>query len=261
MKRMLQTASRGAMIALIAATPVVAYAQDENATDEPTVAQQEEMAPEATDGATSDVATDDTAAPADTSENVATDESAADGEDAGTDVATDEPATGPITGEDGTETDMAADEAPTMDAVESGEQMAAEEPAKPVEGQITMQDADTVLAEDLLGATVYNGSDENVGDINDLIIGLNGDVKGVVIGVGGFLGLGEKHVAVEMAALDVIDQDGSPRLVTTASKADLEAAPAFVSAKQQASDAQQLEMESTNDTMGGTMGGTAQPTE
>ena len=246
MKRMLQTASRGAMIALIAATPVVAYAQAEQTnTEDPTVAQEQTVAPDTADGMGSDVSNDEVATPAEPAD------------DGATDMAQDGAAGEPMLGEESTSSDMASDDGAAMG---TGDQMAAEAPAKPVDGQITMQDADTVLAEDLLGATVYNNSDENVGDINDLIIGLNGDVKGVVIGVGGFLGIGEKDVAVEMAALDVIDQDGSPRLVTTASKTDLEAAPSFVSAAQQSAAAQQ-DMQSTNDTMTDGMGGTTQPTE
>lgn len=226
MKQMLQTASRGAMIAILAATPVVAYAQSEApATDDQMIQQ--------------------------TDEGAATETMPMDGSsDMAQDGAT--PEAGPLAPEN--ETDMVTDD--TMMS-EDGDQMAAEEPAKPVEGQIAMQDADTVLAEDLLGATVYNGADESVGDINDLIIGLDGTVEGVVIGVGGFLGLGEKNVAVEMASLDVVDNDGSPRLVTSASKADLEAADGFVSKADQAAAQQQVEMESS----GGTMGGTAQPTE
>ena len=133
----------------------------------------------------------------------------------------------------------------------------AEEPAKPVEGQITMQDQDTILADDLLGAAVYNGADEKVGDINDLIISLSGEVEGVVIGVGGFLGMGEKDVAVEMASLDVVRDDaGAPRLVTSATKADLESAPEFVTADEQAREAEALRMEEET-----TTGGSEAPVE
>lgn len=123
-----------------------------------------------------------------------------------------------------------------------GADMAADaEPAKPVEGQIAIQGQDTILADNLIGATVFNGADETVGSIDDLIIAMDGNVEGVVIGVGGFLGMGEKHVAVEMASLDMLnDGSGNPRLVTSATRADLEAAPEFVSAEsrqQEADDA------------------------
>lgn len=131
---------------------------------------------------------------------------------------------------------------------------AADAPAKPVEGQITLQEDGTMLADDLLGAPVYNQSDEKVGSINDLIIAMSGEVEGVVIGVGGFLGLGEKDVAVQMSTLDVVETEpGSPRLVTSATKTDLESAPEFVTSAQQAREAEALRMQ---DDTGGAGSGT-----
>src|SRR4030088_2832015 len=42
----------------------------------------------------------------------------------------------------------------------------------------------------MIGLNVYNDSNESIGSINDLLTDKTGAVKGVVIGVGGFLGLG-----------------------------------------------------------------------
>lgn len=111
----------------------------------------------------------------------------------------------------------------------------AEAPAKPVEGQIVMQSENTILAKDLIGRRVYSGADETVGDINDLIVNLDGSVEGVVIGVGGFLGMGEKKVAVEMSAINVSaePQTGNIRLVLSSTREDLEAAPEFRTAEEQ----------------------------
>src|SRR5262245_10401152 len=105
-------------------------------------------------------------------------------------------------------------------------------PAKPVEGQIVLQDQNSILASSLIGSTVYTPADETVGDINDVIVGLDGKIQGVVIGVGGFLGLGEKDVAVQMDKLTVQPQDANKsnvRLILNSTKADLEAAPEFKS--------------------------------
>jgi sporulation protein YlmC with PRC-barrel domain len=105
-------------------------------------------------------------------------------------------------------------------------------PAKPVEGQIVLQDQNSILASTLIGSTVYTPADETVGDINDVIVGLDGKIQGVVIGVGGFLGLGEKDVAVKMDKLTVQPQDANKsnvRLILNSTKADLEAAPEFKS--------------------------------
>ena len=48
----------------------------------------------------------------------------------------------------------------------------------------------------LVGLNVYNDSNESLGSINDLLTDKSGDIKAVVIGVGGFLGVGEHLVAV-----------------------------------------------------------------
>jgi hypothetical protein len=117
------------------------------------------------------------------------------------------------------------------------------EPAKPVKGQIVLQDKNSILASTLIGSTVYSPDNQKVGDINDVIVGLDGKVEGVVIGVGGFLGLGEKDVAVKMDQITVQPEDANKsnlRLILSSTKADLEAAPEFKSVA-----AQNREMQST----------------
>ena len=91
-------------------------------------------------------------------------------------------------------------------------------------------DASQILASDLLGMTVYNGSTddaESVGEINDVVMGSNGNAEAVVIGVGGFLGIGEKEVAVDFAKISWIDRDGSRWLILDSSKEELDGAPEF----------------------------------
>ena len=51
-------------------------------------------------------------------------------------------------------------------------------------------------ASKLVGLNVYNDNNESLGSINDLLTDKSGDIKAVVIGVGGFLGVGEHLVAV-----------------------------------------------------------------
>jgi len=48
----------------------------------------------------------------------------------------------------------------------------------------------------LVGLSVYNEANESLGSINDLLMDKSGNIKGVVIGVGGFLGVGEHLVAL-----------------------------------------------------------------
>ena len=56
-------------------------------------------------------------------------------------------------------------------------------------------------ASKLIGSNVYDQADAKIGSVADLIVDRDGKVSDVVIGVGGFLGTGEKHVAVKMTDL------------------------------------------------------------
>jgi sporulation protein YlmC with PRC-barrel domain len=58
----------------------------------------------------------------------------------------------------------------------------------------------------LVGLNVYNDSNESLGSINDLLTDKNGNIKAVVIGVGGFLGVGEHLVAVSMDKVKFVDE-------------------------------------------------------
>jgi sporulation protein YlmC with PRC-barrel domain len=86
------------------------------------------------------------------------------------------------------------------------------------------------LASKLLGFPVYNaaGNDaEQLGEINDIVIGESGEVSAVIIGVGGFLGVGEKNVAVNYEDLKwVVAEDNTERLVLEVDRAALETAAA-----------------------------------
>jgi hypothetical protein len=133
--------------------------------------------------------------------------------------------------------------APPPPAAEQPNTAAKEAPVKPVEGQIVLQDMGTMLASGMIGAVVYSPSNEWIGDVNDLIIDPTGAVKGVVIGVGGMMGLGEKEVAMDMAKLKVIPSDdlSTAKLVLDSTKEDLAAAPSFKSAAAQIFEKQQQE--------------------
>ena len=53
-------------------------------------------------------------------------------------------------------------------------------------------------ASKVVGLSVYNDSNEKLGSINDLLMDKSGNIKAVVLGVGGFLGMGEHLVAVPL---------------------------------------------------------------
>ena len=56
-------------------------------------------------------------------------------------------------------------------------------------------------ASKLVGVNVYNDANEKIGDIQDVILDKSGKVDNVILGVGGFLGMGEHYVAVPMEKL------------------------------------------------------------
>ncbi|CCD99105.1 PRC-barrel domain-containing protein [Bradyrhizobium sp. STM 3809] len=71
-------------------------------------------------------------------------------------------------------------------------------------------------ASKLVGVKVYNNNNENVGSIDDMLVDKSGNIKGVVIGVGGFLGMGEHLVAI---AFDQVKFSDQPVQSNTASNA------------------------------------------
>jgi len=64
----------------------------------------------------------------------------------------------------------------------------------------------TWRASKLVGLNVYNDNNESLGSINDLLTDKNGNIKAVVVGVGGFLGVGEHLVAVPLDKIKFVDQ-------------------------------------------------------
>ena len=58
----------------------------------------------------------------------------------------------------------------------------------------------------LIGLNVYNDQNEKLGDISEILLDKSGKVDGVVIGVGGFLGMGQHDIMVEMSKLKFVDE-------------------------------------------------------
>jgi sporulation protein YlmC with PRC-barrel domain len=71
---------------------------------------------------------------------------------------------------------------------------------------ITQNRPDLWRASRLEGLNVYNQNNEKVGDIREVLVNQQGQVEAVVIGVGGFLGLGERDVAVPYNALQWVNE-------------------------------------------------------
>ena len=107
-----------------------------------------------------------------------------------------------------------------------------EVPKAPVQGQIVVQEANTILAkQDLIGQTVYAPDKAKIGSISDLILSKDAkSVEGFVIGVGGFLGIGEKSVALKLDKLKMTAAaDGTMELAMDMTKDELRNTPSFKS--------------------------------
>jgi hypothetical protein len=110
-------------------------------------------------------------------------------------------------------------------------QTPAETQRRPVPGQIVTQPPETILARDFLGQAVLAPDNSRLGMVTDLVLGKDGrTVQGVVVAIGGFLGIGERNVALKMDQLQIVPgADGSLKLVTALKREDLANAPAFKS--------------------------------
>lgn len=122
-------------------------------------------------------------------------------------------------------TDLAADDGTMVDGIA----------ADGTVGTGTMRDgytsfANTDLTADMLkGVTVYDANDDVVGEVGDIVLAEDGQVREVIIDVGGFLGMGEKPVAMMLDQLEILRQDdGSDlRVYVAATKEQLEALPTY----------------------------------
>ena len=96
---------------------------------------------------------------------------------------------------------------------------------------LTQMPEGTFHADALTGNRVKSSVEDNedIGTITDLVIGEDGQINAVVVGVGGFLGMGEKNVAIEWDSLELIkDEDGEDYVITVnASQDALESAAEY----------------------------------
>lgn len=95
---------------------------------------------------------------------------------------------------------------------------------------LTQQSETQVSANDYIGKQIYNAGDESIGKVNDLILEENGGIVAAVVGVGGFLGIGEKDVALPMSKVSMTrdaQNNNDVRLTTTETAEALQSAPEF----------------------------------
>jgi hypothetical protein len=86
-----------------------------------------------------------------------------------------------------------------------------------------------LLASNIIGSTVYSQDNQSIGDINDIILSQEGQPSQVIVGVGGFLGIGEKDVVLDMNKLQIAaTEDGNVKIVTQTTQDELRNMPAFM---------------------------------
>jgi hypothetical protein len=102
---------------------------------------------------------------------------------------------------------------------------AATTPAEKIQPLWYTRKGGEIRASMLIGADVRNTANEDVGEINEVILDKDGKVAAVVLGVGGFLGMGERQVAVEFKSFRLAEKDGTPTVTIDATKDALKSAP------------------------------------
>ncbi|GJD97903.1 PRC-barrel domain-containing protein [Methylobacterium iners] len=85
------------------------------------------------------------------------------------------------------------------------------------------------VASKLIGLTIQNGSNDTIGEIADVVLDESSTVKAWVVGVGGFLGIGTKYVAIDPSALKLARvNDTSLKATIETTKDQLRAAPEYI---------------------------------
>jgi len=154
----------------------------------------------------------------------------------------------------------AQDEQPPATAEEPVEEMAEEQPVEEAEQDVAEEEAATpppdmtfievqdeaqfLADEEVIGKDVVNVMDEEVGTIADLVMDQDQKLVGVVLSVGGFLGIGDKWVAIPVDQIDFPTDEQPARLLLAVTEEQLKNAPDFVTrdvveAEQAAAQAQQ----------------------
>lgn len=144
---------------------------------------------------------------------------------------------------------VSAEEQPPASA-EQGLAGAEKEPTPPAEMTfLEVQDETQFLAdEEVIGKDVVNVMDEDVGTIADLVMDQDQKLVGVVLSIGGFLGIGDKWVAIPVEQIDFPTNDQPARLLVAVTEEQLKNAPDFmtraaVEAEEEAAQAQQQALE------------------
>jgi hypothetical protein len=94
-------------------------------------------------------------------------------------------------------------------------------------GFVAQQEGDR-FASRLVGLNIQNPSDENIGEIYDIVLTEPGAIRAYIVSVGGFLGMGTRYVALDPKAITLTRQDEKNwKATVNANKDQLRAAPEY----------------------------------
>jgi sporulation protein YlmC with PRC-barrel domain len=100
--------------------------------------------------------------------------------------------------------------------------------ATPVQAQVLNSvPANSTTVTNYYKQNVYDPSDAKIGEISDVLVGKNGSVEAFIVSVGGFLGIGQKDVAVPFSAVHATQKNGSWYLTMNATKDALKQARGY----------------------------------
>jgi sporulation protein YlmC with PRC-barrel domain len=100
--------------------------------------------------------------------------------------------------------------------------------ATPVPAQVLSSvPANSTTVTNYYKQNVYDPSDVKIGEISDVLVGKNGSVEAFIVSVGGFLGIGQKDVAVPFSAVHATQKNGSWYLTMNATKDALKQARGY----------------------------------
>ena len=127
--------------------------------------------------------------------------------------------------------------------------------AVPVPVPVPEQAEHQVRAESLLGVDVSNGQD-TIGEVSDLVVTQDGRVEAIVVGVGGFLGVGQKRVALAWDSIELAERDGERVILVAATREQLEDMPEFTTLEEkQAEEAMRQQQQQMQQQPGGAPAG------
>ncbi len=93
---------------------------------------------------------------------------------------------------------------------------------------LAKQESSDWLVGNLIGKSVVNADNESIGDVNDLVTDQNGKIIAIVVGAGGFLGIGEKDVAIRFEDVKLArDENNDVKIIADLDKEKLASAPDY----------------------------------